>query len=193
MFPSFDDDLEPQAQRLLGLYVGHVTDRNDPEGLGRVRFSVPGLIEPFSPWAWPLGTVGGGAKDHGFFAVPELGAEVGVLFHQGDVDAPYYLAAQWGRPGGASEVPKEAQKNPPDNRVFATKTFRIQLDESAGARKLKLTNRKTGDSLLFDAEENTVTLDGTTSITLRAVGAIVLDAAMVTIAGRVVRPIADAI
>ncbi len=193
MFPSFDDDLEPQAQRLLGLYVGHVTDRNDPEGLGRVRFRVPGLIEPFSPWAWPLGTVGGGAKDHGFFAVPELGAEVGVLFHQGDVDAPYYLAAQWGRPGGASEVPEEAQKSPPDNRVFATKTFRIELDESAGARKLKLTNRKTGDSLLFDAEENTVTLEGTTSLTLRAVGAITLDAAMVTIAGRVVRPIADAI
>lgn len=193
MFPSFDDDLEPQAQRLLGLYVGHVTDRNDPEGLGRVRFCVPGLIEPFSPWAWPLGTVGGGAKDHGFFAVPEFGAEVGVLFNQGDVDAPYYLAAQWGKPGGASEVPEEAQKSPPDNRVFATKTFRIELDESAGARKLKLTNRKTGDSLLFDAEENTVTLEGTTSITLRAIGAITLDAAMVTIAGRVVRPIADAI
>jgi len=192
MFPSFDDDLERAGRRLLGLYVGHVTDRNDPEGLGRVRFAIPGLVEPFSPWAWPLGTMGG-AKNQGFFAVPELGAEVGVLFNQGDVDAPYYLPAQWGKPGGVSEVPEEAQRSPPDNRVFATSTFRIELDESEGARKLKLTNRKTGDTLLFDAETNTITLEGTTAITLRAVGAITLDAAVITLAGRVVRPIADAI
>ena len=58
----------------------------------------------------------------------------------------------------------DAQKNPPDNRVIATPTFRVELDESNKAKKLKLTNRKTGDFLLFDAEENTVTLLGTTAI-----------------------------
>ena len=108
-------------------------------------------------------------------------------------DEPYYLSAHWGKPDGESEVPEEAQKDPPDNRVLATPTFRIELDESEGARKLKLTNRKTGDHLLFDAEENTVTLEGTTAITIKAVGAISLEATSVTIAGRVVRPIADPI
>lgn len=62
-----------------------------------------------------------------------------------------------------------------------------------GARKLKLTNRKTGDHLVFDAEENTVTLEGTTAVTIRAVGAISLEATQVTIAGRVVRPVPDPI
>ncbi len=109
------------------------------------------------------------------------------------MDAPYYLSAHWGKPDGESEVPEEAQKDPPDNRVIATPTFRIELDESDGARKLKLTNRKTGDYLLFDAEENTITLEGTTAITIKAVGAISLEATQVTIAGRVVRPIADPI
>jgi uncharacterized protein involved in type VI secretion and phage assembly len=132
-------------------------------------------------------------KDHGFFAVPEEGAEVAVFFNQGDVDAPYYLSAQWGKPNGESEVPEEAQKDPPDNRVIATPTFRIELDESKDSRKLKLTNRKTGDHLLFDAEENTITLEGTTAITIRAVGAISLEATTVTIAGRAVRPIPDPI
>lgn len=139
------------------------------------------------------GVVGGGSKDRGFFAVPEEGAEVAVFFNQGDVDEPYYLCTHWGKPDGQSEVPEEAQKDPPDNRVFATETFRIELDETKKGRKLKLTNRKTGDFLLFDAEENTITLQGTTAVTIKAVGAVSIEAAQVTIAGRAVRPVADPI
>ena len=190
---SFDDTLETPQSRLLGMYVGYVTNRNDDEQLGRVRVCIPGVIEPESAWAWPLGTSGGGFKDCGFFAVPEIGAEVAVFFNQGDVNAPYYLCAHWGKPHGQSEVPEEAQISPPDNRVLATKTFRIELDESENNRKLKFTNKKTGDYLLFDAEENSVTLNATTALTLRAVGAIAIEATQVTIAGRVVRPIADPI
>jgi len=192
-FSQFDDDIDAHDTRLLGMYVGYVTHRRDPEGLGRVRVCIPGVLEPHSTWAWPLGTSGGGFKDRGFFAVPEEGAEVAVFFNQGDIDAPYFLSAHWGKPDGESEVPEEAQKDPPDNRVLATPTFRIELDESKDARKLKLTNRKTGDYLLFDAEENSITLEGTTAITIKAVGAISLEATQVTIAGRVVRPIADPI
>lgn len=190
---TFDDDIHTHDTRLMGLYIGYVTDRDDPERLGRVRVCIPGVLEPESAWAWPLGTIGGGSKNFGFFAVPEVGAELGVLFNQGNVDAPYFLAGNWGRPNGASEVPEEARVSPPDNRVLATETFRIELDESQGARKLRLTNKKTGDHLVFDAEENTITLEATTAITLRAVGAISLEATQVTIAGRVVRPIADPI
>jgi uncharacterized protein involved in type VI secretion and phage assembly len=190
-YSPFDDDIETHDTRLLGLYIGYVTDRDDPEQLGRVRVCIPGLIEPHSAWAWPLGTVGGGSSNRGFFAVPEVGAECAVWFNQGDVDAPHFLSAHWGKPDGASEVPEEAQKGPPDCRVFATKTFRIELDESEGLRRLKLTNRKTGDHLVFDAEENTVTLEGTTAITLKAVGAIKLDAPLITIGGRVVRPVEE--
>lgn len=190
---SFDDDIETHDSRLLGMYVGYVTHREDPEGLGRIRACVPGVLEPHSSWAWPLGTAGGGMKDHGLFAVPAVGAEVAIFFNQGDVDAPYFLSAHWGKPEGVSEVPEEAQVSPPDNRVFATPTFRVELDESEGARKLRLTNRKTGDHLIFDAEENSVTLQGTTAITLRAVGAISIEGTSVTIGGRVVRPIPDPI
>jgi uncharacterized protein involved in type VI secretion and phage assembly len=190
---TFDDDVERHDTRLLGLYVGYVTRRDDPERLGRVRVCVPGVLEPESAWAFPLGTVGGGSKDTGLFAVPEEGAEVGVFFNQGNVDAPYYLAGHWGKPGGESELPEEAQRELPTNRVLSTKTFRVELDEGEGSRKLRLTNKKTGDHLVFDAEENSVTLEATTAITLRAVGAISLDAAQITIAGRPVRPVADPI
>lgn len=193
MFSTFDDDIQARDTRLLGMYVGYVTHRRDPDRLGRVRVCIPGVVEPHSAWAWPLGTAGGGFKDRGLFAVPEEGAEVAVFFNQGDVDAPYYLSAHWGKPDGESEVPEEAQLDPPDNRVLATPTFRVELDESKDTRRLKLTNRKTGDHLLFDAEENSVTLAATSALTLRAVGAVSIEGVQITIGGRVVRPIADPI
>ena len=189
----FDDDIERGGTKLLGLHVGHVVDRDDPKGLGRVRVCIPGVLEPESTWAWPLGTAGGGSKNRGLFAVPERGAEVGVLFNQGDIDAPYYLAGHWGRPGGDSEVPAEAQASPPDNRVLSTETFCVELDERIGRRRLQLTNRKTGDHIVFDAEANTVTLEGTTAVTIRATGAVRIEATQVFIAGRPVRPVGDPI
>lgn len=193
MFSTFDDDIQARDTRLLGMYVGYVTHRRDPDRLGRVRVCIPGVVEPHSAWAWPLGTAGGGFKDLGLFAVPEEGAEVAVFFNQGDVDAPYYLSAHWGKPDGESEVPEEAQQDPPDNRVLATPTFRVELDESKDTRRLKLTNRKTGDHLVFDAEENSVTLAATSALTLRAVGAVSIEGVQITIGGRVVRRIADPI
>ncbi|HET6344124.1 MAG TPA: phage baseplate assembly protein V [Myxococcota bacterium] len=175
--------------RVFGMYLGVVTDRDDPEQLGRVRLRVEGLVEPQSGWAWPLGTSGGGSKDCGFFAVPEVGAEVAVFFRAGDIDAPHYLPAHWGKPAGASEVPAEAQRPSPDNRVLATPHFRVELDETEGAERLAISNRRTGDTLTFDGRENTVTLQGTTAVVIKAVGAISLDAAQITIKGRQVRPI----
>jgi uncharacterized protein involved in type VI secretion and phage assembly len=166
------------------MVIGYVTDRADSEGLGRVRVCIPGLMEPDGPWAWPLGTVGGGAKDQGFFAVPEEGAEVAVWFAHGDLQHPHYLAAHW----GAGEAPEGAT---PANRVLSTKTFRVELDETAGRRRMKLTEKKTGAYLEFDAEDNTVTLSATTALTLRAEGAISIEAPVVTIGGRLVRPTED--
>lgn len=189
---QFDDNYEA-VPRYPGMYVGYVTDRDDPEQLGRVCVCIPGFIEPSSSWAWPLGTCGGGSKNRGFFAVPEIGAEVAVFFNHGRIDAPFYIGAHWGMPGGDSEVPEEAQKTPPDNRVIATENFRIELDESEGAKKLRIRNLKTDSYLLFDAEDNTITLSGTTAVTIKAEGTISLDAPMVTIAGRVVRPTAEGI
>ena len=193
MSSPFDDDTEKHDSRLVGLYMGYVTHRDDPEGLGRVRFCIPGLIEPHGPWAWPLGTGGGGSKNSGLFAVPEVGAEVAVFFNQGDIDEPHYLSAHWGKPGGTSEVPEEAQVNPPDNRVLATETFRIELCESKGKRAARIVNRRNGDYLELDAERNTVAISGTTSIVIQAVGSVDIRGAVVQIQGRTVTPTPDPI
>jgi len=187
-----DDELPTDRARRYGMHLGVVVDRQDPEGLGRVRICVPGLAEPHGPWAWPLGTVGGGQRRRGFFAVPEVGAEVAVFFREGDVACPHYLSAHWGRVDGESEVPEEAQTSV-DARVFATETFRIVVDETAGQRRIELVDRLTGDRVLIDGQDHTVTIEGTTAITLRTLGAIAIDGNHITIGGRIVRPIAEPI
>ena len=193
MTSAFDDNIETQDLRMLGLHMGYVTDREDPEGLGRVRFCIPGLIEPHGPWAWPLGTSGGGSRDRGLFAVPEVGAEIGILFAGGDPDAPHFLSGHWGLPGGVSEVPEEARVSPPDTRVLATETFRIELCEAEGKRAARIVNRANGDYLEIDAERHTVVLSGTTSIVIHAVGSVDIRGATVQIQGRTVTPCADPI
>lgn len=188
--PFGDDD--PRDARLLGMVIGVVIDRADPLGLGRVMARVPGLFDQGTPWAKPL-TIGGGTRNSGLFFVPEVGADVALWFSHGDPDEPYYMAAHWGLPDGQSEVPAEAfpegaaAEAEPDNRVIAAPGWRIEIDSTEGQRKLRITNQKTGDNITLDQEANSILIQATTSLQLRAEGEIVLDAPMVTIGGRPVR------
>jgi len=172
--------------RFLGPRVGVVVERDDPEQLGRVRVRVPGLVEPASAWARPFGTGWGGSTNMGAFGVPAVGAEVVVFFEAGDVDAPLYTGGYWGLPDGESEVPLEARKTPPDAVVLATEHFRIEVDQTEGERRLRLTNLVTGDNIILDAERNSIMIAGTTLVRIESEGAIELDAPVVTIAGRAV-------
>lgn len=149
---SDDDEI-----RHTGLYIGVVVKRDDDEMLGRVRVRIPGLVEPMSAWAFPLGTVGGGSDARGFYAVPEEGAEVGVLFHQGDVDHPYYLCGHWGKPDGQSEVPAPirglSKADAPRVRAFETSRYLISFDDRDGKELLTIKDKSSGDRVELKAGE----------------------------------------
>jgi uncharacterized protein involved in type VI secretion and phage assembly len=188
MAGEFDTD-DP---RYTGLYIGQVVDREDPESLGRVRVKIPGLVEPASAWAFPLGTVGGGSDRRGFFAVPEKDAEVGVLFHQGDVDHPYYLCGHWGKPGGQAEVPEPARglakEETPQVRAFETGRFLLAFDDRDGKEALVIKDKKSGDQVEFDGAAMGITIKGTSALLLKADGIISIEGTTVQINGRVVLP-----
>lgn len=182
----FDADLGDR--KFLGCHLGTVVDRLDPEGLGRVRASIPGLIDR-SAWAMPL-TIGGGAPDSGIFFVPPIGADVAVWFAGGDLNQPVYSGAHWGKPGGVSEVPAEAQPAPgaePSVIVIATPSFRVEINETPGARTIRMTSVTTGENLTFDAETRQVGLGAVTRLYVQALGLIEIDAAQINIGGRPVR------
>ena len=128
MSTEFDRDPDPDAEeadelRYVGFYNGSVTDNRDPEKLGRVRINIPGLIEPQSAWAFPLGTVGGGSAQRGFYNPPDIGADVGVWFLQGEVDHPFYVTAHWG-------IPDERETPGPDLSVAPEELVKIKAFET---------------------------------------------------------------
>ena len=188
MAGEFDTD-DP---RYTELYIGEVVDRDDPEGLGRVRVRIPGLVDPASPWAFPLGTVGGGSDRRGFFSVPEKGAEVGVLFHQGDVDHPFYLCGHWGKPNGQAEVPEPARELPkeevPQVRAFETGRFLLVFDDRAGKEAFLIKDKKSGDQIEFDGAAMGITIKATAGLVLKADGLVNIEGASVQINGRLVLP-----
>ena len=188
MAGEFDTD-DP---RYTALYIGEVVDRDDPEGLGRVRVRIPGLVDPASPWAFPLGTVGGGSDRRGFFCVPEKGAEVGVLFHQGDVDHPFYLCGHWGKPNGQAEVPEPARDLPkeevPQVRAFETGRFLLVFDDRAGKEAFLIKDKKSGDQIEFDGAAMGITIKATSALLLKADGMVNIEGAAVQINGRLVLP-----
>jgi uncharacterized protein involved in type VI secretion and phage assembly len=185
-------EFDPTAP-LRGLYIGQVVDRADPERLGRVRVRIPGVVEPASAWAFPLGTVGGGSDRRGFFAVPEKSAEVGVLFHQGDVEQPYYLCGHWARTGPTTEVPEPARGLPaadtPKVRVFETERFVLLFDERAGAETLRIQDKAPGGcEIELDGISMGITIKATSALFLQADGLINIQGTTVVINGRVVLP-----
>jgi hypothetical protein len=182
-----EDDEEGIVQErspLLGLYIGVVVDREDPDTLGRVRVTIPGLVEPSSAWAFPLGTLGGGSAQRGGYFVPEKDAEVGVLFQQGDVEHPYYLAGHWGVPEAGTEIPtpiKDATAaDAPKIRTIETKQWVLTFDDRDGKEVLVVRDKTSGDGIEIDGAAKSGQ-----GITIKATAGLVLDCdGLITIDGR---------
>jgi len=171
-------------QKILGLQIGYVVDRDDPLNLGRVRVNVPGVVEPASNWAWPLGAPGGGSSDRGIWWIPEDGAEVGVFFKMGDPDRPYYLPANWGDPGGVSEVPANSDGGDPDVRVFALGPYDLVIDSRSASKGFKIVDKAADDNIIeFDGVTRAMKISATTGIQITTTGQVEIDGVLVSING----------
>lgn len=74
--------------------IGTIIDNEDPTKKGRVRVTIPGLLElakDVSPWIYPIAStfLGGSGKSLAF-SVPELGSVVLVEFPYGDILTGFY-------------------------------------------------------------------------------------------------------
>lgn len=185
------DDL---GRKYSALYMGVVVDNADPEKLGRVKLRIPGLVDPESAWALPLG-LGGGAKERGMFWPPDVGADVGVMFVMGDVDHPAYLGGHWGRPNGVREVPGPVGRDDDISAADAHKVksietdrYEIVIDDRAGKESLRFRDKVTDDSIEMDGAGKGIVISATAALVIKAVGAVSIDAPLLTLNKRPVSP-----
>ncbi|MBI5788694.1 MAG: hypothetical protein HZA78_07565 [Candidatus Schekmanbacteria bacterium] len=134
-----------------GCYRGMVVDNNDPEMLGRLKISCSALYGDDVPpyWAWPKVPFAG--NQIGFFAISQVGDGVYIECEYGNPKYPIWSGGWWAKPNAQNEVPEVARLSPPTNRVWQTTAgHKIELDDTPGAEKIKITD-KSGNYILIDS------------------------------------------
>lgn len=169
--------------RLMGKYRGVVVDNNDPEKLGRIKFMVPGVVEPESPWAYPHGTLGGGSAARGFFAVPEIGADVTVHFDQGDPDIPMYQSGNWGDGEPPEFLADIDTADAPKVVGMQFGPFFLLFDTREGKEAFVMKDRDSGDGMEYDHVERSWSFVATNKLYLKAAN-VIIEGTGTTINGR---------
>lgn len=85
-------DMKPPEKKIYGVSIGTVLNNIDCTGEARVQLLLPWL-PGYTPWARLSSQMAG--MGMGSFFVPQIGDEVLVEFHNGDVREPYIMGACW--------------------------------------------------------------------------------------------------
>jgi hypothetical protein len=131
------------------LFIARVKDNNDPLKIGRVRITIPKVIEGSGeelPWAIPL------TNDLESIKVPNNDALVYVMLQNGDEQFPVYFGPHW---ASSTPIPSLLQTNYPNrygsvdsvgNHWFVDKTSGVvELQHKSGT---KITVSDSGDVTL---------------------------------------------
>lgn len=148
---------------IAGITVGLVSNVEDPDGLGRIRLKLP-LIDPKAETSWVRMVSFSAGKDRGGFFLPEPGDEVLVAFANGNIDMPFVIGALW---DGKDKppVPKAEQQ---ERREIKTKAGnRITFVDKKGGETITITDKK-NNRVLIDTKKNSVTIEGSSEVNLKA-------------------------
>jgi len=160
--------------RLRGIFLGQVVSNADPSGIGRIKWTVPGLVEPASGWALPLGMAA--QEEEGTWDIPGRGENVACGFFGGDPRKPYWIAGPWAT--GEAPFDSVVKKGV---RFF---DFHVQFEENV----VTLEDRQTGMKVELSRLNQKVTVYAAAGIDLNTLGEVDIDATAVTIMGRPVVP-----
>jgi len=170
---------------IAGVAVGIVKANDDPEGLGRVKLSLPWRQPDFvSDWARVLAPMAG--NDRGAYFIPEVGDEVLVGFDRNDIRYPYVLGSLW----SDTDKPPEANANGENDirMVKSRKGHFLKFDDAAakGVITIQLSDGKKieidDDGIRITDQQNAIEIDSRGgSITIQAAASLSLKAPQISI------------
>ena len=175
--------------RLFGVYVGRVTDIQDPEGLGRVRVTIPSLSEPghlSETWA-RLATLFAG-NDRGSWFIPEVKDEILVAFEAGDLRYPFVVGSLWNdsdrppasvNPAGANERKVIRSRDGLQISLVDHKDQAHVVIETRDGQKIVLRDGP-GSIEVADSNGNSVKLESS-GVTIQAAAKVTIRAAQVEV------------
>lgn len=166
-----------------GVYVGLVTDVQDPNGQGRVRVRLPWTTDPegdpFEIWARVATLMAG--SDRGTWFIPEPDDEVILAFEGGCPWSPIVVGAVW---NGVDNPPETMDSNNNIRSITSRSGIRVSFDDTEGGVQFtvetpggqKIVCADTPASIdMTDANGNQVTLDAS-GITLSTSAKVTINA-----------------
>ena len=150
---------------LAGLVIGIVSNNKDPDGLGRIKVTLPWLADRFeTDWARVATPMAGPAR--GFYALPEVDDEVLVGFAHGRLDSPFVLGALW---NGKDKPPESNGDGKNDRRSLTSRSGHvIRLTDTKGEERIEILDKSGKNSVVVDTKSNTVTVSADADVVVRA-------------------------
>jgi uncharacterized protein involved in type VI secretion and phage assembly len=155
---SFDDFMFQQpsdstSSTFPGVVVGIVTDNKDPEKLGRVKMKIP-IIDNEHPTDWArIATLMAG-KERGSMFIPEVGDEVLVAFHMGDVREPIVIGVLWNKD---DKMPSGFDDKNNIRKFVSRQGHEIIFGDDSSDAKVTIKTKK-GQTIEFADKADTVTI-----------------------------------
>jgi len=183
--------------RFYGVYPAVVSEiKNDPDGLGRVKLTLPWAPDAggdkYETWGRVATLMGG--NNRGSWFVPDAGDEVLVAFEGGDPRRPYVLGGLW---NGKDKPPETMDGNGKNyKKVLRSRNgVKVTLDDTDGTETLKLETPGgqtmtladgPGAITISDSNGNSIKLQSS-GITIQASAKITLTASQVNVSAGMVQ------
>ena len=176
--------------RWYGAFPALVTDNVDPEGLGRVKISLPWSPDTagasYDTWA-RLATFMAG-NNRGSWFIPDVDDEVLIVFEGGDPRRPYVIGSLWNGKDAPPESMDGAGKN--FKKVLRSRTgVKLTMDDNDGREQFIL-ETPGGQNLtlkdgpgaveIVDSNGNSIKLE-TSGITITASAKVTVNASQVAV------------
>jgi phage baseplate assembly protein V len=150
-------------ERYYGVAIGVVTNNKDPDGLGRVKASLPWMDDQVeTDWARVVAPMAGAGR--GIYFLPEVNDEVLVAFEHGNPDTPYVLGGLW---NGQDKPPEANGDGKNDVRTIRSRSGNvIRLTDTDGESKIEIIGSSTKNSIVISAKDNSITIAAAGDITI---------------------------
>jgi phage baseplate assembly protein V len=154
-------------ERYYGVAIGVVTNNKDPDGLGRVKASLPWMDDQVETnWARVAAPMAGAGR--GIYFLPEVNDEVLVAFEHGNPDTPYVLGGLW---NGQDKPPEANGNGKNDVRTIRSRSGNvIRLTDTDGGSKIEIIDSSTKNSIVISAKNNSITIAAAGDITIASSG-----------------------
>jgi uncharacterized protein involved in type VI secretion and phage assembly len=153
------------TDRFYGVVIGVVTNNKDPDGLGRVKTSLPWMADQVeSNWARVVTPMGG--PERGIYFLPEVDDEVLVAFEHGNPGSPYVLGGLW----NGKDKPPESNSDGKNNiRTIKSRSGNvIRLSDTDNDQKIEIIDSSTKNTIVISTKDNTITITADADITIKS-------------------------